>query len=141
MARIETTAAPARGWRQLALLVAGDTLAFLVFATLGRRSHGQEAGLEALLATLGTAAPFVLGWLLVAPFVGAYRSTLWGRPAPMARRTALAWLGAWPLGLVLRALIVQRPIPLSFALVVGITNTLLLLGWRVVLALLTRRPH
>ena len=77
-----------------------------------------------------TAAPFLLGWFAVVPFVGALRGELLAQPGSLLKRTALAWLIAWPLGLGLRALFLQRGIPLSFALVTGITNTVLLLGWR-----------
>lgn len=128
----------------VAALVAGDLLAFLVFAAIGRRSHGAAAGLDALLAVAWTAAPFMLGWFAVAPFSGALR---WGLPAPakvapsrgalvaaLTRRTALTWLLALPLGLLLRAIFLQRGIPLSFAIVTFATNLVILCGWRAVFA-------
>lgn len=132
------------GSRQVGLLVLGDILAFLVFAALGRRSHGEAAGLMAFVEVVKTAAPFMLGWFLVAPFVGAYRlvskqAKALFVPRTMLQRSALAWLAAWPLGLALRALFLQRGIPISFAIVTLLTNTVLVVGWRLVFALIVSR--
>lgn len=135
-----------------AVLVLGDCISFLVFAAIGRSSHGEAAGFGALLEVVKTAAPFLLGWFLAAPWLGAYRLT--PLPAidrratnanplmPFIKRTALAWVVAWPIGLGLRALFLQRGIPLSFAIIVFLTNTVLLVGWRSFFAwgVLGRRP-
>jgi Flp pilus assembly protein TadB len=46
-------------------------------------------------------------------------------------RTAVAWLLAWPVAMLLRGIFVDHGIPpLSFALVVLLFNMLLLLIWR-----------
>jgi hypothetical protein len=124
------------------MLVAGDIMSFLAFAALGRSSHGEAAGLGAFIEVAKTAAPFLLGWFLAAPWLGAYR--LAEKPGilrvgPFARRTALAWLAAWPLGLALRALFLWRGIPISFALVTFITNIIFLVGWRSIFAWLVSR--
>lgn len=119
---------------QTLTLVIGDAISFLVFAAIGRNSHGEAAGFGAVLEVVRTAGPFLLGWFVVAPFTGALRGELLTHPRSLLKRTSLAWLFAWPLGLGLRALFLQRGIPLSFAIVVGITNTVLLLGWRGVAA-------
>ena len=96
-----------------ALLIAGDALAFIAFSALGRASHSEAAGLNAILQVIETAAPFAIGWYAVAPFAGAYRSEIAHQPRRMLARTALAWLLAWPIGLLLWALIRQKSIPLS----------------------------
>jgi hypothetical protein len=54
--------------------VIGDALALLIFAALGRASHGEAAGLTALTQVAETAAPFIIGWFAVAPLFGAYRA-------------------------------------------------------------------
>lgn len=144
MERIQSQAATpqarSRGNRYIALLVIGDIIAFLVFAAIGRRSHGEAAGLTAMFEVAQTAAPFIIGWFLAAPFLKAYRLDTAGAgvaPArrtalvgPLLKRTALAWLVACPIGLVLRALFLSRGIPLSFAIITFITNLFLLGGWR-----------
>jgi Protein of unknown function (DUF3054) len=136
--RPERTAAPS-GLRRGALLAAGDALAFMVFAAIGRASHNEAAGLAALAQIAETAAPFAAGWFVVAPLAGALRAEVAAQPRRMLARTALAWLLAWPIGLLLRALIRQTSIPLSFAIVTLITNMLILLGWRSAFAWLARR--
>jgi hypothetical protein len=117
-----------------ALLISGDLLAFVVFAIIGRRSHGAAAGLEAIGAVLATAAPFALGWALVAPWLGAYREELRGRPGAMLRTTALAWALALPVGGALRALTIGRLSPLSFYVVTFLAVLMLLGGWRTLYA-------
>jgi hypothetical protein len=146
-APIAATVATARGkvatarpdWRAL-LLIAGDALAFVVFAAIGRRSHGEVVGLAALGQVLWTAAPFALGWFAVAPFVGAFRRKNTSRPRQLLARTELAWVAAWPITLVLRwALAEDHQVPLSFALVILIANAILLGAWRTLFVLGTHR--
>ncbi len=126
-------------------LVLGDILAFLIFADLGRRSHGAAAGLSALFEVIKTAAPFLLGWFAVAPWLKAYRDErLTSNPnepqqrgllvRTMLQRTTLAWLVACPVGLVLRALFLWRGIPVSFAIVTFASTLLILGGWRALFA-------
>jgi len=129
-------AAP-RASRRTGLLLAGDAISFLVFAAIGRRSHSENGAIADVALT---AAPFLLAWLVVATLAGALRGDLLLAPRRLLTRTALAWLLAWPLGLGLRALLLGREIPGSFAIVVGVANTVLLLGWRGVAAwMVTRR--
>lgn len=121
-------------------LVLGDIVVFLVFAAIGRRSHGEEAGLSAVLQVVTTAVPFLLGWFLVAPFIGAFRRDIMADPLKMARRTALAWLAAWPVAMLLRGLLVDHAIPpWTFWLVAFLSNTVFLQIWRLPYALIVKR--
>lgn len=122
-----------------AALVTGDIISFLVFAGVGRRSHNETSGLSAIAQIVGTAAPFAVGWFLVSPFAGAFRRSLIGAPRRMLARTELAWLAAWPVTLVLRwAFSADHQIPLSFAIVVLISNAVFLGLWRMLFAVFTR---
>jgi hypothetical protein len=125
--------------RRTALLVVGDALALVIFAAIGRASHGEDAGLRALAQVAETAAPFIIGWFAVAPPIGAYRADVAGALSPMLARTALTWLIAWPIGLGLRAVIRQTTIPLSFALVTFITVLAIMALWRGAFALIAAR--
>ena len=117
--------------RRIATLVVGDALAFLVFAAIGRSSHGEAAGLAAIPQIALTAAPFAAAWFIVAPFAGAYRSELTAQPRKMAIRTVLAWILSWPVAIALRGIFVDHAVPpISFALITLIFNTFILLIWR-----------
>jgi hypothetical protein len=117
--------------QRIAILAVGDIIVFLVFAAIGRRSHGEAAGLNALLQIALTAAPFAVAWFVVSPFVGAFRRGLEKQPGKMAQRTALSWLAAWPVAMALRGIFVDHAVPpLTFALITLVTNTILLLIWR-----------
>ncbi|MGH2514503.1 MAG: DUF3054 domain-containing protein [Ktedonobacterales bacterium] len=121
------------------VLVAGDVVSFLVFAGVGRRTHDEASGLGALAQIAATAAPFAVGWFLVSPFVGAFRHALIGAPRRMLARTELAWLAAWPVALVLRWIFsTDHSIPLSFAIVVLLSNAVFLGVWRTLFAVVTR---
>src|SRR5882757_7272558 len=72
---------------RIILLVIGDVIVFLIFAAVGRRSYGEAASISSLLQVAGTAAPFALGWFIVAPFIGAYRRHQTTGVGNMAQRT------------------------------------------------------
>src|SRR5690349_9410223 len=90
--------------RQIAALAAGDIVAFNVVTTIGLLSHGELNGLAALGEVATIAAPFAIGWFLIAPFAGAFRDEIASRPRKILPRAALAWLIALPIGLLLWSL-------------------------------------
>jgi hypothetical protein len=85
------------------------------------------------------ATPFAAGWFVVAPFLGAYKADLVAQPRRLLPRVALAWLIALPLGLLLWSIVRQKTVQPAFAIVTFITNLIMLLGWRGVLALVRGR--
>ncbi len=116
--------------RRVGLLAVGDIAVFMLFAAIGRASHSEAAGFSAIAEVAQTAAPFALGWFVVAPWLGAFNADVTAYPRRMLGRTALAWLLALPVGLIVRALIIGRGSPFSFAIVTFITALLMLLCWR-----------
>ena len=113
------------------LLAIGDLLCFLIFVAFGRSSHGEASGFAAIPQIIVTALPFIVGWFLVSPFVGAFRHKIMAQPRSMVICTAVAWLLAWPVAMLLRGIFVDHGVPpLSFAIVVLLFNMLLLLIWR-----------
>ncbi|GAC1504774.1 MAG: hypothetical protein NVS2B12_17840 [Ktedonobacteraceae bacterium] len=136
----ERATTPKNSTRSTVILVLGDIMMFLVFAAIGRRSHGEAVGLAAVSQVVTTAVPFLLGWFLVAPFIGAFRRDIMADPLKMARRTALSWLAAWPVAMLLRGLLVDHAIPpWTFWLVAFISNTVFLQLWRLPYALVSKR--
>ncbi len=133
----ETQGKPAKPTGSLtAKLVFGDVVVFLAFAAIGRGTHNEPTGLAAVPEIILTAAPFAVGWFIVAPFVGAYRSDIVNEPAAMAKRTILAWALSWPIALALRWFFVDRSRGTSasafftFALVTFLFVLVILLIWR-----------
>ena len=113
------------------LAAAADAVAVVVFAAVGRLSHGEP---DDLLGLVGTAAPFAIG-LVVA----------WA--TPVVRRDPAAWRAGVVavvctagIGLLLRAGFTGR-LPLSFAVVATLSLAVLLLGWRALAALVARTAH
>lgn len=131
-----------RSTGRIVALVAGDIVSFLVFATIGRGTHGETNGLGAIVEIARTALPFALGWFVVSPFIGAFRWRLTATPLRMLMRTELAWLASWPVAMLLRRIFVNDNIPLqaflTFAVVVLVANFVFLGVWRTGFALVER---
>jgi len=115
--------------RRVATLAAGDAAALLIFAAVGRGSHGEVLAAADVLAT---AAPFLASWALAAPLAGGYSAAARGAEVRPALGAALrAWALAAPGGLALRCLSQGgRLPPPAFALVSLVATAVLLLGWR-----------
>jgi len=113
------------------LAAAADAVAVVVFAAVGRLSHGEP---DDLLGLVGTAAPFAIGLMAA-----------WA--TPVVRRDPAAWRAGLVavvctagIGLLLRAGFIGR-LPLSFAVVATLSLAVLLLGWRGLAALVSRTAH
>jgi hypothetical protein len=124
---------------RVGLLIAGDALSFLLFATLGIQQHNQGTGSDPV-ATVGlvisVALPFAAGWFLVSPFLHAFSRSRTSGVGPMLRQTEVAWLCSWPVTLVLRWVFSpDHQVPLTFALVILVANAIFLGVWRGVFAL------
>lgn len=119
----------------LAALFAGDALVFLVFAVLGSGSH---EGLDVVGVVWRTSVPFMAAWFGLGLVLGAYRREAL-QPAHLVwLKTALIWLPAGAAGLLLRSLMLDRELILSFAIVsVAVTGGLLAL-WRTAFVLAFR---
>ncbi|GAP62357.1 hypothetical protein ARMA_0780 [Ardenticatena maritima] len=105
----------------------GDAITLLLFAALGRASHAEALTIPDII---DTASPFLVGWFVMAPFLGAYRPMAFDTPRHTIRATFLAWAGGIPLGLLLRAWLFKRNVPLSFAIVTLATTLVMLMTWR-----------
>jgi hypothetical protein len=110
-----------------AAAVALDVALLLGFAAIGRDAHDRGSSLG---LTLAVAWPFVAAWLAVALTLHVYDGL-------SPRRAALAWVGAWPLALILRAL-TGRGDALGFVVVLLVIPLAALTGWRAAARLLPR---
>jgi Protein of unknown function (DUF3054) len=106
--------------RIAALALAADVVAVVVFAAIGRSSHGESGD---ILGLIGTAAPFLIG-------LGAAWATPIVRSEPtrwVAGGVALA--GTVVVGLMVRAGFTGWP-PLIFTVITLVSLAVLMLGWR-----------
>lgn len=120
-------------------LALGDAAAIIAFTTAGVIQHGGDpvgdAGRVAMVA-----APFLIGWGLAA-FLGG----LYTRDAITSPRRAFSWaLPAWVVATIVgHALRSTEPFPggtdLTFVLVTLAIGGALVLGWRVLAALVVDR--
>ncbi|WP_238147603.1 MULTISPECIES: DUF3054 domain-containing protein [Micrococcaceae] len=110
------------------LFLVADIVLVVVFAAIGRSSHGEN-----LSGTFSTAWPFlagaVIGWLIV---------RAWRAPQAVFPTGITVWLATVIVGMVLRA-IVGEGTHWSFILVATIVNAVFLIGYRLLVKLLTRR--
>lgn len=110
-----------------ALLALGDVALITLFVLLGQLEHGTQG-------LLMTAAPFIIGWLLVAPALGLYA----GRRRELTSTiglTAGAWIGAALIGQALRATeIFPGGFAIAFVIVSILVGLVLLVPFRTVVA-------
>jgi len=109
-----------------------DLVCVLVFAAIGRASHGEGLGLGGLAATAG---PFVVGGLVGWALLLLVPTT---RVAP--RRVAAGvpvWLATVVVGMLVRHA-TGGGVQTSFVVVTAVVLAVFLLGWRAVVAGVTR---
>ena len=117
------------------LAAAGDVLVLVMFAAIGRASHGEHDG---ALGVLGTAAPFLAGWFVAAFALHAYSPRSFASVRISVRRTAITWLLGGLLGLGIRSALEGRVVPVSFAAIALAFNLATLSGWRAALTIITQ---
>jgi peptidoglycan/LPS O-acetylase OafA/YrhL len=117
--------------RGSALAALADIVGVLIFCAIGRRSHAEGLTVEGVAET---AWPFLAGTL-----VGWLLSRAWRNPAAVAPTGVAVWLSTVVIGMLLRKA-TSAGVAVSFVIVATAATAVLLLGWRVLLALLRRRP-
>lgn len=124
------------------LLLAGDFFALLLFVYIGQRDHELVDPVNPVAGVLLTTAEFLLPWLVVGLLLGAFpRGGAW-RGRDLIGRSLNTWLVAAPLGLLLRAYILNRAvIPTLFMVVALALGGAFVLGWRLAFILLWKRVH
>ena len=117
--------------RAAAPLAVGDVLVLLTFLTLGTLRHLSVAFLTDRPAyMLGVWAPFVIGWVVVAPLVGAYAAGAAETAKSSVPLVIRSWVPAAAVGLALRAVAFRGGADPAFAVVMLVTGTVALGGWR-----------
>lgn len=109
-------------------LVAGDALALLFFAVLGRSFHTHSFALNA--EALQTAAPFLASWLVVSPLLGTYTLDATKSVGSGVVSVLKGWALAMPLALAVRGLSKGEVPPTPFIAVSMVATLVFLAGWR-----------
>jgi hypothetical protein len=117
--------------RSSALAALADVIGVLVFCTVGRRSHAE--GLT-VAGVAETAWPFLVGTA-----VGWLLARGWRRPTAVAPTGLVVWASTVAVGMLLRKA-TSAGVAVSFVVVASAATAVILLGWRVAVAALSRRP-
>lgn len=121
------------------VLPAGDLLALFLFITIGQADHETLDLANQASRTLVQVGAFFVPWVVAAWLLGAYPRNEPPRPGAFLGRSLNAWLVAAPLGMVLRALLLDRAtIPVPFFLVTLGVGGAFLLGWRAIFTVVQR---
>ena len=113
------------------LAALADIVGVLLFSTVGRRSHAEGLTVAGIAET---AWPFLVGTA-----VGWLLSRGWRRPTAVAPTGVVVWLCTVAVGMLLRKA-TSAGVAVSFIIVATVATAVVLLGWRMVLAALHRRP-
>jgi hypothetical protein len=113
----------------LGLAIVLDIVLVVLFALIGRASHGESA----VGGLWTTAWPFLAGAL-----VGWLAGRAWRRPFAPWRSGLWVWAGALVVGMLLRVVSGQG-IAVSFVIVAGIVLFVFLVGWRLIASVVGRR--
>ena len=116
--------------RQAALAFVTDLALVVVFCTIGRRSHAEGLTLAGIAET---AWPFLSGTL-----VGWLLARAWRAPTAVAPTGVIVWVSTIVVGILLRKATSQG-VAASFIVVASLVTALVLLGWRVLAAVIRRR--
>lgn len=110
------------------LLALGDAAAFVAFGVIGLVSHEKSFDVGPVTRSI---VPFVVAWLMIAPFLGAFSEEAVRGRKPLGE-IALVWLPAGVVALGARALIFDRELFNAFFVIALLGHGLFLLSWRAV---------
>lgn len=124
--RVDTAALP---------LAVGDLLVIVAFIYVGTLQHGTvgfpPAGVGDVVSLLSVAAPFLFGWVLAAPFVGAYSAGAVESAKASVPLAVRSWIPAAIIGLAIRATpYVEGGFAVAFAIVMLVVGSVSLAAWR-----------
>jgi hypothetical protein len=114
-------------------LILGDVLALAMLTYIGFASHGK-GDFSFLPRMSSTYFPMLVGWFLLAPWLGLFDHDLIAN-FRLLWRVPLALLFTAPLASILRSAILQSAAQPIFTLVLGLTFALGMLLWRLIWAL------
>ncbi|WP_440771260.1 DUF3054 domain-containing protein [Natronorubrum sp. DTA28] len=124
--------------RKTLLVAVGDIGLLAGLVLVGQLSHNVNP-IDQPVASLEAIAPFVIGWLAVAALAGLYTRSVAASVTQSVRLTTVTWIAAANVGLLLRQTVFGDTAVWPFPLVMTGFGLLLLVGWRIAVALITDR--
>ena len=123
------------GLKDIAIVAGGDIASLMIFATIGRVSHGEALS---LMDSFGTALPFIIGFTGASILSGGYGTSAITSPITTAARS---WVTGIPAGLVIRTIIRGGHVPeATFILISMAVTGVFVIGWRSVFARFLATP-
>jgi hypothetical protein len=110
------------------ILITGDILALAIITVIGFATHG-ETDLSFVPRMFTTFIPLVVGWFLIAPWLGLFNLQITSDPKQLWR-PPLAMLLAAPLTTILRATMLNAVALPLFTIILGGSTALGMLVWR-----------
>lgn len=112
-------------------LAIGDLLVLILLITVGTLNHTTaDFLLENPTYLLGVWAPFVIGWVLIAPLVGAYSPGAVESAKASVPLVIRSWIPAVAVGFLLRVYVFTGSAALPFVIVMVLLGAVSLAGWR-----------
>jgi hypothetical protein len=122
---------------KLIFLFLGDIIVLAIITVIGFATHG-ETGLSLVPRMMTTFIPLVMGWFLIAPWLGLFDAHYTTTPKQLWR-PPLAMFLASPMTAVLRAAMLNTVALPLFALILGGSAALGMLIWRGLYSVLGRK--
>lgn len=117
--------------RGAAPLAVGDVLVLIAFLTAGTLSHSTTQFLmENPLYLAEVYAPFLIGWAVAAPLVGAYSAGAVEAAKSSVPLVVRSWIPAAVIGLVLRTFVFTGGVAPVFVAIMLVGGMVVLGGWR-----------
>ena len=116
--------------------LAGDFTLLALFPFLGAISHENSVSQENFIRTV---VPFAVSWLLVGAVSMSFTTaTIYSRSL-ILQRVMAALIGSGVIAIAIRISLFDRAFSLPFAVVAILTTTLLIVGWRLIVAIVINR--
>lgn len=120
----------------LIILLIGDLLALLSFVITGGIHHNRDMTIRYIF---DTAYPFVISWVVVGYFVGAFSVNVLHKRSSMVWRTLMSWFIASIVGIAIYSWARGVLVNMDFILVTFAMTLLLIGGWRIIFTLVYKK--
>lgn len=111
--------------------LAGDFTLLALFPFLGAISHEHSVSQENFIRTV---VPFAVSWLLVGAVSMSFTTATICSRRLIRQRVLAALIGSGVIAIAIRMSLFDRAFSLPFATIAIMTTTLLIIGWRLIVA-------